>query len=298
MVRLGIVGGSSLVTFDPTDEFEGIGLKVASRSAKTVDTAYGKVQLKFLELEGTASHTLIFMQRHSHANAKGITAPHKINHLANMRAFADQKVDAIVATASVGTIPACFPPGRAGVCNQYIDFSGKVVTYHEDDAKFTSVTEPFDAHINAVLLQTLRRVQNLSPSTQLEFTYWMSNGPYYESAAEVTAVERLGGHVVGMTSPREAKLCAELGIPYTCLCIASNWAAGRAPGDPGMALCHEEVSAVSAGVTGTVVACLADLLKNGLPDGSRPPPRSGSDGQKCKAGAEASCLSGLQCVVQ
>ena len=92
---------------------------------------------------------------------------------------------------------------------------------------------------------------------------------------QVTAAERLGAHVCGMTAVREAKLCCELGIPYSALTIASNWAAGRHPGDPTMALSHEEVAEMSSRVTGTIVACLSDLLANGLPsksDGKTPAP--------------------------
>ena len=69
MVRLGIVGGSSLVSFDPTDEFDAIGLRIASTKQHAATNAYGAVDLKILELKGAnASHTLIFMQRHGHSN--------------------------------------------------------------------------------------------------------------------------------------------------------------------------------------------------------------------------------------
>ena len=279
MVRLGIVGGSSLVSFDPTDEFDAIGLRIASTKQHVATNAYGAVDLKILELKGAnASHTLIFMQRHGHSNGGSITPPHKINHLANMRALADLKVDAIVATSSVGTILESFPPGRVGVADQFIDFSGKVVTYHDEDARFTSVTEPFHGPLNAALTKTLRREQKLKAAAPTAFTYWLSNGPYYETPAEVTAAERMGAHVCGMTAVREAKLCCELQLPYSVLLIASNWAAGRTPGDSSAALCHEEVSEMSKRVTGTIVACLSDLLKAGnwekagLPDAAAAPP--------------------------
>ena len=79
----------------------------------------------------------------------------------------------------------------------------------------------------------------------------------------MNAIERLGGECCGMTAPREAKLCAELDLPYAALTIASNWAAGRTPGDAAAALCHEEVAEMSKTTTGTIVACLIDLLKHG-----------------------------------
>ena len=99
------------------------------------------------------------------------------------------------------------PPGRVGVVHQYIDFTGAATTFFEDDAKFTSVTQPFDARLNAALLKTLRAEQSLEQDALLEFTLWLSTGPQYETEAEVTAAERLGADLVGMTAPREAKLC-------------------------------------------------------------------------------------------
>jgi hypothetical protein len=123
-MRLGIVGGSSLVTFDPKSAFGVIGLTVTKKEDITAKTAYGDVQLKSFTLEGNgASHTLIFMQRHSHATGgmelkHGITPPHKINYHANMQALKDQNVDAIIATSSVGaclsrallSVPISVPP--------------------------------------------------------------------------------------------------------------------------------------------------------------------------------------------
>lgn len=266
-MKLAVIGGSSLVKFDPENAFGPIGLKVASSEDLTVKTEYGDVQLRKFELSGSGdvSHTIYFMQRHSHGGSggveSGITPPHKINYRANVRALADLGVDAVVATASVGTIRPCFPPGRVGVANQYIDFTGEATTFFHDDAKFTSMTEPFDSTLNEMLVKTLRAEQNVADDVQLEFTLWLSTGPHYETKGEITAIERMGGDVVGMTAPREAKLCAELSLPYACLTIASNWAAGRAPGDPKKALNHEEVSETSKGTTGIIIACLTDLFK-------------------------------------
>lgn len=266
-MKLAVIGGSSLVKFDPENAFAEIGLKVASSEDLNVETTYGEVHLRKFALsgEGDVAHTIYFMQRHSHGASggidSGITPPHKINYHANVRALADLKVDAVVATTSVGTILPVFPPGRVGVVNQYIDFTGAATTFFHDDAKFTSMTEPFDGALNETLLKTLRAEQKIKADVQLEFTLWLGTGPQYETKAEINAIERMGGELVGMTAPREAKLCAELDLPYAALAIASNWAAGRAPGDPTKALNHEEVAATSKGTTGIIVACLIDLFK-------------------------------------
>jgi len=304
MVRIGIVGGSSLLDFDPTDEFKSIGLSIVSNQSKEVTNEHGSAQLKVIQLASTRAlanphaalfrgetsslgmHTLIFMQRHGHGAASGkITPPHKINHRANMNALHEEDVDFVVATSSVGTIFPSFPPATVGVATQYIDFSGIVTTFHHEDAKFTSVTDPFDPQLNAALLASLRQSQVLESDANLELTYWLSNGPQYETAAEVTAAERLGAHVCGMTAVREAKLCRELDLPYAALLIASNWAAGRHPGDASRALTHSEVSETSRRVTGTIVTTLVDLLKadghhNGRMLGRNKSPETTTAGEK------------------
>ena len=80
------------------------------------------------------------------------------------------------------------------------------MTYHDADAKFTSVTQPFDKELNEQLDKSLRRLQDLSADVRLAYTCWLSSGPQYETEAEVNAIERLGGDVCGMTMPREAKV--------------------------------------------------------------------------------------------
>ena len=113
--------------------------------------------------------------------------------------------------------------------------------------------------MNTSLENVLRTNQNLT-NEPLSFTYWLAQGPQFETAAEVRAIEKLGGHVVGMTMPREAKLCRELELPYAALLIGSNWAAGKEPGDENADLSHEAVSAEANRRLGPVWACITSLL--------------------------------------
>lgn len=168
-------------------------------------------------------------------------------------------MDAVLSVCSVGCIVEDFPPGRVGLANQYIDFTGQTTTFHDDEAEFTSVTVPFDQAMNASLESVLRNDQNLADE-RLLFTYWLAQGPQFETAAEVLAIEKLGGHVVGMTMPREAKLCRELELPYAALLIGSNWAAGKEPGDASADLSHEAVSAEANRRLGPVWSCITSLL--------------------------------------
>ena len=74
-------------------------------------------------------------------------------------ALANAGVESILAICSVGTIPQDFPPGSVGYADQYIDFTGVESTFSNDDAEFTSMTEPFDAEMNLKLDSVLSKLQ-------------------------------------------------------------------------------------------------------------------------------------------
>ncbi|KKL55147.1 hypothetical protein LCGC14_2258320, partial [marine sediment metagenome] len=57
-------------------------------------------------------------------------------------------------------------------------------------------------------------------------TLVVTNGPRFESPAEIKAYGLWGGDFVGMTSAPEAFLAKELGIPYATLAVITNYAAG------------------------------------------------------------------------
>jgi len=67
--------------------------------------------------------------------------------------------------------------------------------------------------------------------------YVCTEGPRFETAAEIEMFKILGGQVIGMTSVPEVCLARELGICYANISIVTNYAAGISPG----ILTHAEV---------------------------------------------------------
>lgn len=247
-MRLGVIGGTAM----PRLASEAISAERID--VIEIDTRWGRVPMTCLQL--SAEDELIFIQRH-HREGEGFNAPHSIEHRANIDALSGAGVDAILGICSVGTIPSDFPPGSLGYATQYIDMTGVAVSFHDQDAEFTSMTAPFDSKMNQILESVLSHIQ---PGLNLERTYWITQGPQFETKAEIDAIEKLGGEVVGMTMPRECKLAAERKIPYSALLIASNWAAGRHPGDDSRPLDHQEVSATAEDRLGPVIDCILSLI--------------------------------------
>ncbi len=255
-MRLGIIGGTAMIVL-AGDDFD------TERVDEVVaETIHGQVPMTCMTLAD--GNELIFVQRH-HGEDDIVTPPHCIEHRANMKALACANVDAVLAICSVGTIPSDFPPGSVGYATQYIDFTGKPHSYHNKDAEFTSMTTPFNIEINEKLDEVLSQLQ---PGLKLDRNYWLTHGPHFESRAEIDAIEILGADVVGMTMPRECKLAAELKLPYGAIIIASNWAAGREPGDVFKDLDHHEVSATAELYLGPVLQCIKALAITNI---SRPP---------------------------
>jgi len=257
-MRLGVIGGTGLVNLDLNQQLGEHG-EVIRQNDVRVDTPYGPVPLRLCSLQvDSVSHEVVFLQRHHNSSGHGCP-PHMINHKANMSAMAGAKVDAVLSVCSVGAIVASFPPGKVGLAQQYIDFTGVATTFHDDEAVFTSATVPFDHEMNDRLEAILRREQpgHVAP---FRYTYWLTQGPQFETASEVDAIEKLGGEMVGMTMPREAKLALELNLPYAAVCISSNWAAGRDPNDGAKALDHTEVSATANDRLDPVWACILGML--------------------------------------
>ena len=115
--------------------------------------------------------------------------------------------------------------------------------------------------LNSLLEVSLRESQSFDSNERLFYTYWLAQGPHFETRAEINAIEKLGGDMVGMTMPREVKLSRELEIPYVAVCISSNWAAGREPGDSTADLHHHDVSSKANTRLGPVWDCLIKLLE-------------------------------------
>ena len=259
-MRLGVIGGTGLVNMDISQRLNGHDATLVRQDDVRVETPYGEVPLRTFSLSiGGRACELIFLQRHHNASGHGCP-PHQINHQANMTAMNDANVDAVLSVCSVGAVAPSLPPGKVALADQYIDFTGVETTFHHDEAVFTSVTVPFDEAMNEQLESILREVQGYKIDENLRYTYWLTQGPQFETVAEVNAIERLGGDMVGMTMPREAKLARELDLPYAAVCISSNWAAGRDPEDGSKALDHLDVSAQANDRLEPVWACIFSML--------------------------------------
>lgn len=208
MIKLiGIIGGSGVYE---------ITQKADSCTEKLVHTDYGDVEVSMLEMFGKK---VAFIPRHAAGHS---IPPHKINFRANIDALKNVGVTKIIATNSVGSMNEDMPPGSFVIPDDFLDFSqDRVKTFYEDKVVHIDVTEAYCPSLRDVLAQ--------SGDVILGGTYVCTEGPRFETPAEIKMFKMLGGDLVGMTGVPEVTLAREREICYNSICIVSNYASGISP---------------------------------------------------------------------
>ncbi len=222
MPKIAIIGGTGV--YDPAllDDIR----------EENVKTRFGEVKVLVGNYKG---EELAFIPRHG---ADHSVAPHLINYRANIMALKQLGVNSIIATAAVGSLLLDFKPGEYVLADQFLDFTKvRKNTFFEggeDGVVHCDMTVPYCPDLRAA-------IQKAGAEKGLVVhnggTYVCTEGPRFETAAEIEMFKQLGGQVIGMTSVPEVCLARELGICYANISIVTNFAAGIAPG----ILTHAEV---------------------------------------------------------
>jgi 5'-methylthioadenosine phosphorylase len=214
----------------------GTGLEDLFKSSNNVNvgTPYGfSHEISICEIQ---NKTVAFLPRHGR---KHDIPPHKINYRANIYALYRLGVERIIATNAVGAINLNFKPGDLVVPHDLIDFTKRRHPTFYDDAPVTHIdfTEPYCPEIRKILIEEAKKIGVVHDQA----VYVCTEGPRFETPAEIRMFRALGCDVVGMTGMPEAALARELGICYATLCFVSNMAAGIVAGR----LTYKEVSEIS-----------------------------------------------------
>ncbi len=188
---------------------------------REIDTVYGKAYVSL----GTGEYQdLVFMPRHGKDHS---VPPHKINYRANIKALQQLEVGVTLAVFTVGSLHEGVPPHGMVVLDQFLDFtSGRESTFFDGGDSgviHVEMNEPFcEGARQALLRSALDHGLTLIPTG----TYVSTNGPRFETPAEIKMYAQVGGDVVGMTCAPEVTLARELQIHYAAVALSVNWAAG------------------------------------------------------------------------
>ena len=197
---------------------------------------------------------MVFLPRHGTGHS---VPPHRINYQANIWGMRALGVEAIIATAAVGSLNPEMRPGDFVFVDQFIDFTkNRRQTFfdgRENGVAHLDFTEPYCPALRKTMAAAAGELR-ARPGAEFAFhekgVYICTEGPRFETPAEIRAYALLGADVVGMTSYPEVALAREAGICYATIAMVTNLAAGMAGGR----LTHEEVLEVMA-KTSTVGLC-------------------------------------------
>ncbi|HHX51880.1 MAG TPA: S-methyl-5'-thioinosine phosphorylase [Clostridia bacterium] len=209
-MRAAIIGGTGVYGLEGEKRLE------------SVNTPYGNVKVS---IQKAGDKEVIFLPRHGRDHA---TPPHKINFRANLRALKELAVTHIFATNAVGSANPNWSPGELVLFQDFIDCTKtRPLTFYDGGERVVhlDVSEPYCPELRRLL-------QEKAPAYGLSFAgegvYCCTEGPRFETAAEIRMYRQLGAHVVGMTGVPEVVLARELGMCYAGVGIISNFCTGMA----------------------------------------------------------------------
>lgn len=222
MPKIAIIGGTGVYNPALLEDIKEHTMTNRFGEAKVIVGHYNGEELAFIARHG-ADHSV---------------APHLINYRANIMALKQLGVESIIATAAVGSLLLDFKPGEYVLADQFLDFTkmrdNTFFEGGEDGVIHCDMTIPYCPDVRAAIQKA---GDEMGLVVHNGGTYVCTEGPRFETAAEIQMFKILGGQVIGMTSVPEVCLARELGICYANISIITNYAAGIAPG----ILTHAEV---------------------------------------------------------
>ena len=227
MTTIGIIGGTGV---EDTSLF-------GSLTPLETATPFGTVHC----FKGTVGqNTVYFMARHGTHHS---VPPHRIPYKANIFALKKLGVTEILSFTAVGSLNPGLTPGTFVVTNQILDF-----TKNRDHTFFDGQGHPV-CHVDfaypycpVMRERLIRCLAKKNIRHAKAGCYVVTEGPRYETAAEVRMFACLGGDVAGMTQMPEAVLAREAEMCYANVSIVTNMGSGLS----WTPLSHEEVTAMMA----------------------------------------------------
>jgi len=221
-VRLAIIGGTGV--YDPRI--------LSNIREEKVTTPYGEIRVTIGTYEG---EEVAFLPRHGKNHS---VPPHLINYRANIAGLKKLGVERVIATTAVGSLNPNMKPGDFVLVDQFLDFTkGRPSTFFEGGSEgvvHTDFTEPYCPELRSILLKA---AQGLNLTVHNGGCYVCTEGPRFETPAEIRMFAKLGGDLVGMTNVPEVVLAREAGLCYATVSMVTNFAAGIS----NTPLTHEEV---------------------------------------------------------
>jgi 5'-methylthioadenosine phosphorylase len=167
--------------------------------------------------------------------------------------FHEAGVRKIIADGGVGSLNHLLDPRDIVIPNDFIDLTMKQDIYVRGDHLLIMrkpICATLAAHLHAGASEHFARVFKRG-------TYLVTDGPRFESVAEVDYMRRLGGDVIGQSLAPEVFLARDIGACYAGIYIVVNYGEGVVREWE-----HDELKAVFFDESETIAQIVVDTLAN------------------------------------
>ncbi len=206
--RIAVIGGTGITPFIANGESIRIGTPFGP-SPRIIIGDFGGKEVAYLPRHGE-KHTV---------------PPHNINYQANIWALHNLGVERIFSTNAVGAINVKYHIGDLVIPSDFIDFTKSRIQTFFNEAPVThiDVSAPYCPELSGLLCGAVQKYNEVIWDNAV---YLCTEGPRYETPAEIRMFRQLGCDIVGMTAIPELVLARELEMCYSSLCFVTNMAAG------------------------------------------------------------------------
>ena len=242
-MKVGIIGGTGFYEAGILSEEKDV----------TASTPYGPVNIKTGDYQG---REVVFLARHG---ARHTVPPHLVNYRANIWALREIGVEKVIATAAVGSLQKDLKPGEIVLVDQFLDFTkSRAQTFFEGNGTGCCTWMSPTPYCPSLREEICRAAGRIQVALHNGGTYVCTEGPRYETPAEIRMFRSLGGDVVGMTSVPEVVLAREAALCYAAITLVTNYAAGIST----RPLSHQEVVAAMNEAQGVLRRIILSVLEN------------------------------------
>lgn len=246
MIDVGIITGSGIYELPEGGE------------SRVVEGRFGGVEVSVFKV---GSWTVGSISRHQ-KNHRHL--PHTVPHQANIAALRELGARAVLATTVVGAVEPGVRLGRPILFDDLF-FPTNLLPSGDECTIFTEPGEPGRGHLiwDEPFAPRLRKklalaARDLGLETAVGGVYGHTNGPRFESRAEIRWLGTAGVTAVSQTCGPEAVLAGELEIPYALVGFPVNYATGIARSGKEEL---DELLALSTGVLPRLVLRTVEMLE-------------------------------------
>ncbi|MDO4493234.1 MAG: MTAP family purine nucleoside phosphorylase [Clostridia bacterium] len=210
-MKLAIIGGTNIATL-PIPYTE-----------EAVSTPYGDAVVYHGTIDGT--HEVLFLSRHG--VLKDCDAAH-VNYRKNIYALKSVGATHVIGLTAVSSCDYNAHAGDICLFSDFIDFTkSRPSSFNIEHrlTRHTSMDEVFDNGMNDAIEKVILE-KNLPYAGRAVAA--CTEGPRFETAAEVRMLRALGAQVICKTVAPEAPLAREIGLKYSALALITSRATGMA----------------------------------------------------------------------